>query len=227
MIRRDYIIRMLEEFFEVLSRIKGYRNQHLWQQANTELDSEFQRIVGAGSQAIAKLSETELLARLIQGEPTMVVHEKTLMLTTLLKEAGDVAAEQGDTGQSRASYLKGLHLLLDVLARSDAFEFPEYVPRVEMFISALSDAALPMATRAMLMRHFETAGEYGRAEDYLFSMLEDEPSNPALLDFGVTFYNRINSHNDATLAGGNLPRAELQSSLAELRARQKSTPRPA
>ena len=41
---------------------------------------------------MAALSETELLAKLIEGEPTQVVHQKTLLLVSLLNEAGDLAA---------------------------------------------------------------------------------------------------------------------------------------
>ena len=51
---------------------------------------------------MAQLSETDLLAKLIQGEPTQVVRDKTLILSALLKEAGDLAAEQDRPKESRA-----------------------------------------------------------------------------------------------------------------------------
>src|ERR1043166_6592750 len=113
MIRRDYILRMLEEFFEVLSRITALKKGQLWREATFGLDQEFQRLVGGGSETIAQLSETELLARLIKGEPTLVVRPKTYILTALLKAAGDLAAAQDHLQESRVCYLKGLHLLLD------------------------------------------------------------------------------------------------------------------
>src|SRR3974390_3094339 len=124
MIRRDYILRMIEEFAHALSRIQSLQKGQRWQEAGGAVDEEFQRLTGQGAAAIAKLSETELLARLMQGEPTQVVRDKTLILTTLLKEAGDLAAAQERSNESRTCYLKGLHLLLEVLARGEVFECP-------------------------------------------------------------------------------------------------------
>ncbi|MFI5338141.1 MAG: DUF6483 family protein, partial [Opitutales bacterium] len=163
---------------------------------------------------------TELLARLFRGEPTQVVHEKALMLTALLKEAGDIAAAQERTGESRSCYLKGLHLLLDTLAQGEVSDCPAFVPRVEVFVSALGDAPLPLTTQALLMQHYERAGEFAKAEDRLFAMLDAAPEEPGLVEFGLLFYQRLQAQSDTALAAGNLPRPELEAGLAELRKRQ-------
>src|SRR5260221_8273381 len=91
MIRRDYILRMIEEFMQALNRIRGLKQGQDWQTAGAELNSAFQRLVGGGPQAVAALSETELIARLVSGEFTHLVHEKALTLARLFKEAGHVA----------------------------------------------------------------------------------------------------------------------------------------
>ena len=164
MIRRDYILRMLEEFFEVLSRIRALQKSEKWGEARLATDKELQQLVGAGPQAIVHLSETELLARLIKGEPSQAVREKTLMLATLLKEAGDISFGQTRDVEGRSFYLKGLHfLLLGVLEREQVFDFPEFVPRVDAFLQVLSDAPLPITTQGMLMQHFERIGEFASA----------------------------------------------------------------
>src|SRR6478609_2005032 len=149
MIRRDYIIRMIEEFAEALARIRALKQQRKLGEAAVLTDEEFKRITGIDSEALLKLSETELLARLIQSEPMHAVREKMFFLTTLLAEAGDIAAAEGRAEESRECYLKGLHLLLDSLARGDAFEQPEFVPKVELFVSALDE--MPTQTYALLM----------------------------------------------------------------------------
>ena len=217
MIRRDYILRMLEEFFQFLARLQSLKRGQLWNEAAGALDEEFQRLVHAGPETVAGLSETELLARLIQGEPTQVVRDKALVLTALLKEAGEVEAGRNRLEPSRACYLKGLQLLLGTLATGEVDEFPDFVPRVEYFVTALAAAPLPLETQARLMQHYERAGEFGKAEDMLFSMLESGEQEPALIDFGVAFYERLRGWSDASLEAGNLPRAELEAGLAELR----------
>ena len=205
----------------MLARINSLKQGQRWNEAAETLDAEFQRLAGAGAQAVARLSETELLARLIEGEPTQVVRQKVLLLTTLLKEAGDVAAGQNQSDESHACYLKALHLLLDTLAREEVFEFPEFVPKVELLFSALAGNVLPLRTQALLMQHYERTGAFAKAEDALFAMLEAEPENAALVEFGLAFYQRVLAQSDAALNAANLPRAEAEEGRKELQRRQR------
>jgi len=220
MIRRDYVLRMIEEFFQALSTIKSLKAGQQWRDARSSVEQEFRRLIGIDAQAVAQLSETELLARVVRGEPTLAVREKILMLATLLKEAGDISSEQGHTDDSRASYLKGLHLLLDTLGRGDVFECPEFVPKVEEFMICLRDSRLPLETQARLMQHYERTGEFAKAEDALFAMLDAEPNHPPLVELGISFYRRLQSQSDALLADGNLPRAEVDAGLVDLNSRK-------
>ena len=219
MIRRDYILRMVEEFAEALARIRALTKEGQAGAARGLTDEEFRRISGLDSEAVLKLSETELLAKLIQGEPLHAVREKMFFLTTLLKETGDIAAVEGREAESRACYLKGLHLLLDSLARGDGFEQPEFVPKVDLFVAALADSELPVATNALLMEHYERTGQFAKAEDSLFAILDADPENVAALEFGISFYERLLRQSDARLAEGNLPLGEVEAALGELRGR--------
>lgn len=222
MIRRDYIIRMIAEFLEMLSRLQSLKNAERWQEANGTLEEHCRRVLDLGLGELVKLSETELLARIIQGEPTQVVRDKVFVITRLLKEAGDVASGRGELQHGREYYLKALHLLLYTLAQGSEAEWPEFVPRVDMIVAALADAPLPLATYAGLMQHYEVTRQFGKAEDAFFRLLEAAPDRKELVDFGVAFYERLRSHADAVLEEGNLPRAELQSGLEELLARRAS-----
>ena len=220
MIRREYILRMIEEFIQALSRIRALKKDQLWSEASTSLDEEFKRLMGEGAKAVVELSQTELVAHLIRGEPTQVVHTKTLLLVTLLQEAGDLATRQERSEEARVYYLKGLHLLLYSLAAAEVHELPEFVPRLEVFVNTLKETPLPVETNALLMQHYERMGQFARAEDALFAMLEVEPKDPRLLNFGVAFYRRLELQSDASLEAGNLPRAEVEAGLADLHARE-------
>ena len=219
MIRRDYLLRLIEEFMQALARIRSLKSGQRWKEASGELDSEFQRLIGDGSQAVARLSETALLVRLMHNGPTHLVRDKTLMLTALLTEAGEVAAEEKRGEESRECYLKALHLLLDVLGRGEVFEWPEFVPKVEMLVAALQSAPLAIRSAALLMQHYERTGEFAKAEDALFATLDAEPDNQAIVEFGITFYERLRSQSDAALNAANLPRAEVEDGLKKLQAR--------
>ena len=216
MIRRDYILRMIEEFIRALATIHSLKKDRRWQEAAGTIDGEFKRLIRAGVQEVTNLTETELLARLMEGEAMLVVHDKTLLLTALFKEAGDVAVAQGRSAEGRANYLTGLKLMLGVLGRVDLTEFPQFVPKVEAFVAALQNSALPLETQALLMHHYERTGEFAKAEDALFAMIEGDPDNTRILEFGISFYQRLKSQTDEALTAGNLPRPELEASLAEL-----------
>ena len=222
MIRRDYILRMIEQFFQLLNRLRSLKQEQRWNEAATTLEDQFKQLVGCGPSQAVQLSETELLAKLIQGEASMAVRDKTFMLASLLKEAGDVAAGQEQREESRKYYLKGLHLVLETLGRGDAYELPEFVPKVELFVSAVQEWPLSFQTHGLLMQHYERTGEFAKAEDALYAMLELEPGNPALLDFGISFYQRLQGQQDTVLEEGNLPRAELEAALSDLRVRKQS-----
>jgi len=219
MIRRDYILRMIEEFVRALARINALKKGQQWQEASAALDEEFKQLIADGAPAVGRLSETELLARLMQEGPTQAVRDKTLMLTTLLAEAGDLAAAQARPAESREYYLKALHLLLDTLSRGDVLDFPEFVPKVEGIVTTLA-APLPMRTHALLMQHYERTGEFAKAEDALFALLDAEPDNNAIIEFGTAFYHRLLTKNDAALQEARLPRAEVEEGLKEIQRRR-------
>jgi tetratricopeptide (TPR) repeat protein len=218
MIRRDYIVRMIEEFAQALARIRALKNERRHGEASILTEEEFKRITSIDSEGLLKLSETELIARLIETDALHGVREKMFFLTTLLKEAGDIAAAEGRSDDSRACYLKGLHLLLDSLARGDDFEQPEFVPKVELFVNALDE--ISPQTCALLMQHYERTGQFAKAEDALFTILDSDVNNDYALNFGIAYYERLLGHTDTELAGGNLPRAEVEAGLQELRGKR-------
>ncbi len=220
MIRRDYIIRMIEEFTQALARIRGLKNDQRLGEADTLTEEEFKRVTGLDSNSVLHLSETELLAKLIQADSGQGVREKMLMLTTLLKETGDMAVSQDHFENGRACYLKGLHLLLDSLARGEIYELPEFVPKVEEFVLALADCELPLTTRLLLMEYYERTGQFAKAEDALYAILEAEPGNLPAVEFGISFYERLQRQSDIRLEEGNLPRSEVEAGLKELSARK-------
>lgn len=210
---------MIEQFVQALARLNALKRTQRWNEAETSIDEEFQRLLGVGLDDASRLSETELLARLIQGEPTQAVPEKTFIVATLLREAAETAAATGKTEQSDALYLKALHLLLEVLSREEVSEHPEFVPSVDSLVLALQDTTLPLQTHAALMQYYERTGQFAKAEDELFSIVDSEPENSAILEFGLSFYRRILLQTDDALSAGNLPRPEAQSGMEELQRR--------
>ena len=219
MIRRDYILRMIEEMVQALARIGSLTKDKRYKEAAALLDEELQKLIGSGAEKAAMLSETELMAALVSGEPTQVVREKCLLLVALLKEAGAIHAGQNRANESRACSVRALNLLLETRLRdADGIDLPMFVPRIEDLVLALRDAPLPPQLRAGLMQHYERVGDFAKAEDQLFAILDSETNSPRLLDWGIAFYERLMRLSGDKLVAGNLPRCEVESGLSELHA---------
>jgi tetratricopeptide (TPR) repeat protein len=220
-IRRDYLLRQLEQFAVVLAKLAGLGKAGKWDEASSVTGSQFRAVAGAGADELLKMSDTDLIARMAEGDTTYGVQEKISMLARLFKERGDILRAQGKIEESDACYLKGLHLVLDAIADDPTSPRPDFVPSVESFVIALHDSPLSLETNVMLMRHYEQLQDYARAEDSLFNMLDAEPGNPGLVDFGIGFYERLLRLDDEALELGNLPRAEVNAGLGELKGRRE------
>jgi hypothetical protein len=220
MIRRDYLLRQIEEFVAALTRMARLAKSGQWEEASKTADAQFKALTGADATELLRMSDTELLARLAESDTGCGIQDRISMAIRLFREYGDILRAQGNMKESNASYLKGLYLLLDSIANDPTAPRPDFVPAVEGFLIGLHDSSLSLETNAMLMRHHEQMLEYGKAEDGLFNMLDAEPANMELLNFGIGFYERLLRLDDETLELGNLPRAEVAAGLAELSKRK-------
>jgi tetratricopeptide (TPR) repeat protein len=218
MIRRDYILKMIEELGRILRRMRNKVDAQEYGEASADLDEAFTKLIGSGAESVSKLSETELLARVTQDEATLIVRQKTMLLIDVLQEAGRLYAAQGREEESNEALIKALNLLLTLQLRDYELEAPELVPKIDLLRSQLSEVELPLRTQAGLWRYYERLGAYGKSEDALFAILKSEPANPNLISEAKAFYERLLRLNDETLAAGDLPRAEVKAGLAEVNA---------
>lgn len=223
MIRRDFILRMIEEWGRALAQIRALRQSGRAPAAQEAVDAECQKLSGAGVAEILRLSDAELLARVAPGQFAQTVHLRTLAIVTWLREAA-AGAGDGKPEEAREIYLRALRLLLQVLAQEDPFNFPEFVPTVESLVTALQAKPLPPAVLALLMRHYEETGQFAKAEDALFLMLDQLGTDRELVQLGRGFYARVLRHSDAALLAGNLPRKEAEQGLHEFTNRGGAVP---
>ena len=220
MIQRDYILRMIEEFRRVVEVIMAYRSEGRWQEVAATVDEQFQRLVGVPAQEATHLAETDLTARLMRGEATQVVRDKMLFLIRLFKEAGDAAVAQDRLEEGHNLLSRGLELRVGTYWGEEPSEHADFAPPVEAFTGALAGTTIPPRTQAMLMHHYEKTGAFAKAEDALYALLEAAPGNLEVVQWGITFYERLQMRSNDTLEAGNLPRSELDAGLAELKARK-------
>lgn len=219
MIHHDYLLRLIEQFMRALAQIRDAQQSPGTHQANQLVDRELERLIASNREDILRLGTTELLARILRQSAAHEVRTKALYLVTLLKESGDLALAEGDETQAHQRHHQALRLLLETLERPDLGDCPQFAPTVDALAGCLNQPDIPLETLALLMRHYERGGEFGKAEDVLYSILDAQPTAPEVKEFGVAFYRRLLLLGDATLHQGNLCRAEVLEGLANLDAR--------
>jgi hypothetical protein len=215
MIREDYVMRMIKQFAQIVAYILGLRRSNQYPLALITIDNALRELLGLGSESVARLSDSELLALVKFSAQSEMWRERGAILAALLQEEGDILAlqEQPEAGQQR--HLRALQVLLEVVIDADQAALPTFTPSVDELVEALRDVQLPVKTSAALVHYYEQTQAYSKAEDLLFELRNAYPNDADISAFGVAFYERLRQQSDDDLIAGNLPRHEVESSLAE------------
>ena len=83
----------------------------------------------------------------------------------------------------------------------------------------MDDYELPITTRTLLFAYYEQRGNYARAEDTLFDLLETDNEvrqTSSLRRRGQAFYTRLRTKSDADLLNGNFSREEVEEGIIQL-----------
>jgi hypothetical protein len=227
MIQRDYILRIIEELGQTLAYVIGLRSAGKQQEARAEISQTLERLIGFDLRAIGEMPLEKLLAMVRFSLSTRATPAETAGLLSLLSEltrtGADMLEAPGDLEQRDALRLRALHLrLAAVLENDDTTRATRAAPELDTLLEQLAEYELPLGAKDQLWRVYELAGEYGKAENWLFDLLEDERMQDGhiALKRGLTFYDRILALPDAVLETGGLPRAEAEAGRDDLLSRR-------
>jgi len=213
MIRRDYIMRMVEQFAKVASRILRLEEDGQFEEALTVIDKSLNDFFGLNSHLVSSLSYKDLLL-LLGGDlnPT-----KSLILADFLKEEGGIFDKKDEPDESCKRYLKSLNIFLSILVKDEEIDIGEYLYKIGEIVDKLKKYRLPTETKYKLFHYYEKVGKYSKAEELLFELIEiDHPEND-IVEEGNSFYKRLMEKDDSELIDGDLPRDEVKEGLARIR----------
>jgi tetratricopeptide (TPR) repeat protein len=211
MVNKDYILRMAEQFGRTLAIIMHLRESNKHEDALIYIDDMFLQTTGLTSSFINSVSE-EMLLQTLSPLGSLNV-DKCLWTAALLKAEGDVYTDTDNTNESYYRYIKSLHLFLTVQLLERSLIFYD---EINDLLDKLEEYELPVKTKSMLFPYYELSGKYDQAENILFELIENDPSNNAIRNQGRAFYARLLQRGDIDLETGNLSREEVQESLAQL-----------
>lgn len=222
MVKQDYLLRVIEQLgvaWAGVLRLAGLRQGGQYEEAGQSIDQLLRQFLGLNSGALETVAAAELIGLVRLGRAAAagdgVVAEKLLLLGALLREQAELYEAQGEGDAAVASGLKALQIYLTVVVE-EGINDERAVAAIAPLLDKLDEYELSFEIKDLLWRFHEQAGDFAKAEDALFDLLDDDPD---LITEGIDLYERLATLPDAALIAGNLPRDEVAAGLAELRAR--------
>jgi hypothetical protein len=215
MLRNDYLMRLIEQFTRAIALISGFKKARDYKKALSEIQDTVQQIFGVDAEFINTVPEEDLLILLkVDGK---IDPDRAVMIAALQGIMGEIYEARNDPDSRYFAYLKSLTLYLEVFIHDGDTVLSEYLSEIEPLIGKLADYELPYPTKLRLWRYYEKTGNYSKAEDWLYELMDDVECESDLVSRGVSFYEHLLTKDDPALAAGNLPREEVEEGLTRLR----------
>jgi hypothetical protein len=208
-------MRLIEQFSLVMARILFRKKSHQYDEALFEIGNCCGQLLGLDVRQVHSLSDGELIEWLKIGGNFDA--EKCLILAELLKEEAEIQDLVGriDKQQLHMKYSKSFSLYLEALNHDKDLGTGQVMRDIRTVAEKLDVSNLSLHLKFKMFRFFEVTGDFGRAEDLLYELLEaNYPDGPKE---GLAFYKRILKKSDDELNAGNLPRSEVEEGLLSLK----------
>ena len=160
--QRDYILRLIEQVAQLLSRVVRQREGHSPQEALQSIMAACERLFGMEAVQIFQFTPDQHVAMLADGEEPQVAHDKILMYAALNEEAGRCYSTLGHPKLSQQSFINALRLSLKAQHQFPGFDAPAFAPKNDELIHLLAGTPLDEEMLALIAAAGGTAGP-GRA----------------------------------------------------------------
>lgn len=205
MMRRDYILRMVAEMAQVLSRVMALKGRQDYETALREIDRALRDLRASTGEETnpASLEDWIGLCRKHEAAASGLM----VAVADLLKEQGEIKIQRNAAKEGQTACGLGLGLMLEALLNGETFVSAELLDKVEQLIQTARNGSLERAVWTRLIQYYVARGQLARAEDALFDWAET--GDPSARAFGERFYSQLMDLQDDELERGGLSRAEV------------------
>ncbi len=153
MIRRDYLMRLIEQFTEALSRILKLKNGKDYKKALSLIGETYEELLGFDSLFVNSFSTDDLIPIIsIDRVPDV---NKCIIIATLLKEEGEVYEAQNQPDISRMRYLKSLDIFLRGFLSEGEIKMDTSSYDLEKVVEKLGKKNLTLEIKKRLSKYYE------------------------------------------------------------------------
>ena len=157
MIRRDYLMQLIEQFAEALSKLLKLKEGKNYEEAISLIGQTYKEL-GFDSLLINSFSTEDLISIItIDGVPDV---NKCLIIATLLKEEGEIYEAQNQTDISRMRFLKSLDIFLRGLLSEGEIILDYHSYELEKIVDKLGKENLTPDIKNRLSKYYEKINKY-------------------------------------------------------------------
>jgi hypothetical protein len=207
-------MRMIEQITQVVAtKLLQLKQQRKPVEAMALVGELYKKLSMPNTDTMRKLSASHIAdMTTVNGE---VQTDKLAAVADLMKEQAAVCELMEDEEGSWSCSVKALQLRL-LLFELEPAKIPSAA--ADEWLRSFPLGSLPEEVSLQAIRYYEATGQYSRAEDLLFIMLEEDlGSRHNIVQAGIHLYERLLDQDDEKLAAGKLPRAEVVQSLQQLK----------
>lgn len=212
--RRDYLVRMIEEMTEMIGKVFGLKQERKFIEALWEIDDLYKGQFRLNSNLLRSLSARDITEMFRSGGE--VEADKLQSLAYIIKEEANIYYAMGKHDEGVIRFMKALHLYLTASLNGADRSLWNLDEEVKELLLHLKGYRLPTDTERILFRFEEEEGRFDQAENVLFRLLQDEAIPPSE---GIAFYDRLLVLQPQILEQGGLPLSEVMEGLVELQSR--------
>ena len=182
------------------------------------MNSVTKKLLGIDRTFINNLSNEQLF-NIIDPDKKLIA-PKSYLLGVVLKEESEIYELQGDEDTSVKLYQRSLYMFLTGIEFSNKIIEEDHLKKIETIIDKLKDYEIPQDLQVKLFRFYEFTRKYDKAEDMLYELIEKDSK---FTSEGIQFYERLLDKSEEELIKGNLPNAEVEEGLINLKEKLNST----
>jgi hypothetical protein len=148
--KRDYILRIIDEVDELLSRVIFQRSKNRPEDAMQSVVQAGERLFGLDANQLFQFTPEQQFVILTEHESPEIAGQKVLLFAALNAEAGKIYTTMGNPRMARSCLINALRFTLKAQASFPTENPPGYAPKVPDLLDALKDAPLDADTAALL-----------------------------------------------------------------------------
>jgi len=207
MIRRDYLLRLVDQAVRLLYALVGMVDLRRYPEALQLLNDGYRQFFGMDSDTIIRLPLSYLREQL--GNDA----EGTRIMAGLLEAEGDVLLLMEQETAAVARWERGITLLLEAEQEGWLIILPELPTTIDSLARRLRPYTLSVELTAALFRYYANTTSFSQAENYLWEWLDTGNGD---IEAGKRFYERLRGVEDEILEAGGLTREEVEAGYAGL-----------